>query len=234
MKKWQVYHFFIIGVMLWLGSVTAHAQDAKYDVFAGYSYGTNDLGCNLSFRCERVGLNGYSAAFTYHFNKNIGLEANFSGHNGTTTTFSIPPTPATNGENDIMSQNIYNYTFGPHLILPIEDFTLFSHFLVGVTHINEQFQNACIQATPSSFCDNNNNPYALAKGNGLAFKTGGGLDWNHGKWGVRVLEVDYIHNTIPVTESCIYNVCAAPQELNISGNSFELSTGLIFHFGKKQ
>ena len=40
-----------------------------------------------------------------------------------------------------------------------------------------------------------------ASGNGFALKTGGGVDWNHGRWGIRILEVDYVHTSTRVSET---------------------------------
>src|ERR1700722_11132499 len=118
MQKGKAYHFLFVGLLLFLSTITVNAQDAKIDLFGGYSYGTNNLGCNLSFGCESVGVNGDSAAAACHFNKFVGLEANFSGHNGILTTFSIPSTASTNAEKNTLSHNIYNYPFGPNLSLP--------------------------------------------------------------------------------------------------------------------
>jgi hypothetical protein len=230
MKKQMVVGLFVCALMLGLAIAPAHAQDnpeGKITVFGGYSYGTNNFGCDFDFGCSSAGLHGYSAAVTYNFSKNIGLEANFSGHNGSSTVYSQAATVNTNGEKEATGQDLYSYTFGPKLTLPLGNFAIFTHFLVGAAHVHESAVDKCILATGGeTSCFNTD--YINVHGDGMAFKTGGGVDWNHGRWGIRILEVDYVRNQASVTETC--TGCNAPENFTIGANNFELSTGVKVNF----
>ncbi len=230
MKKQMVVGLFVCALMGILTTVPARAQDnqeGKISVFAGYSYGTNNFGCDFDFGCSSSGLHGYGAAVAYNFNKNIGLEANFSGHNGSSTVYNQPPTVNSNGEKETVGQDLYTYTFGPKLTLPVGNFALFTHFLVGAAHIHESGMDKCILSTGGeTSCFNTD--FVNLRGTGMAFRTGGGVDWNHGRWGIRILEVDYIRNQAFVTETC--SGCNAPENFTVGANNFELSTGVKVNF----
>lgn len=207
----------------------AAAQTRRFNVFGGYSYGTSNFsdGFYLFTPPGTQALNGYSAAFAVNFNNHIGLEANFNGHNGTSTIVSEPVSGTVNGNLIASDQNVYTYAFGPKLFQPIGNFSLFTHFLVGGVHLNQTFTEKCTPA-PGNTCGTTN--FGITqKGSGLAFMTGGGVDWNHGHWGIRILEVDYVHgqmlaafsgSTLPVSS------------LSTSANNFQLATGITFNFGK--
>ncbi|HYB60978.1 MAG TPA: hypothetical protein VEH50_05815 [Methylomirabilota bacterium] len=233
MKKQGWFILSVLGLVICITSAPAHAQDGKISLFAGYSFGTNNF---YSFDPT---LHGYAADFAYNLNKHIGLEANFSGHNGTTTIYSFPATTDDNGYNDTLRQDIYAYTFGPRLSLPMGHFTLFTHFLVGGAHLHEGYTEKCTPATgeDEETCNYISGSTSIdytsgSKGNGFAFKTGAGADWNHGFWGVRILEVDYVHAEVSTTENqtCTY-ACATPYKYTSSANNFELATGVTFNFG---
>jgi hypothetical protein len=229
----------VLALLICATTAPANAQDNRFNVFAGYTFGTNNFACSLAFELAcgigivDPGLHGYTAAFAYNFNNHIGLEANFSGHNGTTTLLTDQPTSSFEGENAVISQDLYTYVFGPKLSLPVGNFVLFTHFLVGASHSHEGGTDVCIPATggdPSCFISSS----IRGSSNGMAFKTGGGVDWNHGHWGIRILEVDYSHNQIygTTTETC--SDCSnQPASGDSSWNAFELSTGVTFNFGGK-
>lgn len=232
MKK-HLLSLSLLGFILCLSGISAQAQDTgKISLFGGYSYMSNSWGNGCFAACIGAGttnLHGYSASAVYSFNNHIGLEANFAGHNGSPTVINEPAVSSSNGYTEVETQDLYTLTFGPKLALPVGNFSIFTHFLVGVAHGHEGFTDTCLQATGGGTCYTT---YATsAKGTGFAYKTGGGVDWNHGHWGIRILEVDYIHPSIFVTESC--NTCTQLQSFSISGNNFELSTGVTFNFGGK-
>jgi hypothetical protein len=66
-------------------------------------------------------------------------------------------------------------------------------------------------------------------GDGFAAKFGGGVDWNHRRWGIRILEVDYIHAQLFTSNLC--NTCTVTEGFDTTGNAFEMSTGVTFNFG---
>jgi hypothetical protein len=93
-------------------------------------------------------------------------------------------------------------------------------------HSHQESTDICIPATtPGSTCSGTPDTTVL-KGSGMAFKTGAGLDWNHGRWGIRILEVDYVHGSTSATCSL---GCTPVIGLNLGANNFELATGLTFN-----
>lgn len=76
MRKFALF-VFAIAAVVFFGSQEARAQDApKYDVFAGYSYKSDDI-----IR-ERLNLNGFEASVTRHFSNGLGIEGNIAGNYG--------------------------------------------------------------------------------------------------------------------------------------------------------
>jgi hypothetical protein len=224
MKKQAIFGVVVLGLVFCLVSAPAHAQDSKINLFAGYSFGTNNLyGFDPTF-------NGYGLAFAYNLNKHIALEANFTGHNGTATLESYLPSTDDNGYTDVLRQDMYTYTFGPKLSQRVGDFTLFTHVLVGGAHVHEGYTEKCVPATGEDEESCSSTQYTSgSKGNGFAFKTGGGVDWNHGMWGIRILEVDYIRAEINTTENETCSECTSIYTYNAAANDFELATGFTIN-----
>ncbi len=179
-----------------------------------------------------MGMHGYTASVTYNFAKNIGIEANFAGHNGGGVTYSYSPTTNDNGYSESQNQDIYTYTFGPKITLPLGNFALFTHFLVGGIHADLGDVETCTSATgsESETCSSENYYTAKARGNGMAFKTGAGVDWNHHRWGIRILEVDYVHASASFTGTEGCSGCSTTETAPSSANNFELSTGFNVNF----
>jgi hypothetical protein len=242
MKKQSILGVFGLGLVMLIGSAPAHAQDAgKVTLFGGYSYLTRGNSTCIALECEdevlfgSAGLHGYDASVVYHESKHIGFEANFSGHNGSPDVFSEPATAEDSGEALREHADFYTYTFGPNVSTNLGHFTVFSHFLVGAAHIHQGFSAVCSPATsePDS-CDETDTENVNMHGNGFAFKAGGGVDWNHGRWGLRVLELDYVRISSKVTEtenedgSNVFG----PATLNTSSNNMSLSAGVTFSFRK--
>lgn len=227
MKKLGWLTLSVLVLTFCFAGVPAHAQDGKISIFGGYSFGTNNY-------YSDPGLHGYAAAVVLNFNNHIGLEANFAGHNGTTTTYSESPTSADNGYSDVVRQDLYEYTFGPKLSLPLGHFSLFTHFLVGAARVHNGETDNCIPATgsESETCSTAYPYHYGSHGNGFAFKTGGGVDWNHGHWGVRILEVDYVRTEVYPTETETCGGCTTYTYTYSEGeNNFELATGITFNLG---
>jgi hypothetical protein len=226
-KKTCVSFAVVAAFALWLGGAAAKAQDSgpKMQVFGGYSFGTN----NCFGGCSDPGLHGYTAAFVYNLNKHIGLEANFSGHNGTSTTDQSLPTSTNDGFRDKVDENIYVYTFGPRLSVPVGKFSLFSHLLVGAGNLNATSTDQCLVHTGGTTCGFTSSTDKV-HGTGFAAKFGGGVDWNHKSWGIRILEVDYVHGQLFANDTC--STCSNPNEgFDATGHAFELATGVTFNFG---
>jgi hypothetical protein len=229
MKKQVLIAFLAVGLVVCLTGASAQAQD-KMSVFGGYAFGTSNNGCQNS--CFDPTLHGYAASFTYNFNRHIGLEANFSGHNGDTTIFNQPVTATQNGENFFQRQDIYFYTFGPRISAPVGNFSIYAHFLVGGAHYHTGTTDACLQSAGSeSGCFTTSTSHATS--NGFAVKTGGGVDWNHGRWGIQILEVNFIRSEMQITETDCVSGC---NPFNFSGgsNNVELTAGFKINFGGKK
>jgi len=209
----------------------ASAQTSRFSVFGGYSYGTNNF-----FNGYYEGLpgasalNGYGVAFTVNLNDHIGMEANFTGHNGGSSTILNEPATANYNGEEIASGNqaLYTYAFGPKLSQDVGNFSLFTHFLVGGTHMSQSLTETCTNAGYPYPCGTPNPEVTKQAGSGFAFKTGGGVDWNHGRWGIRILEVDYVHGQMVSSFNGNLDDLAS---LATSGNNFELNTGITFNFG---
>ena len=129
----------ILALAVLIISVPAKAQEGKFNIFGGYSFGTNNFANEID-----PGLHGYALSAAYNFNKYIGLEANFSGHNGTSTLDSETPTSNDNGRKTVAGEDIYTYVFGPKLTLPVGNFSLFTHILVGGSHVHVGGTDKCV------------------------------------------------------------------------------------------
>lgn len=227
-KKTWVSLAVLAACLVGFGGLPARAQ-SKMQVYGGYSFGTNSC---FGSCYEDPGLQGYTAAFTYNFNRHIGLEANFSGHNGSTITDSETPTSSDTGYQYKVGQNIYVYTFGPRFTLPLGNFALFSHVLVGASYISANETDSCIPATGTGEVETcGSNDRWKWHGDGFASKFGGGVDWNHKNIGIRILEVDYIHGQLFTTEDEPSCAGCGTYKFDASGNAFEMSAGLTFNFG---
>jgi len=224
MKKQGWFAVSVLVLTLVFAVAPAHAQDSKISLFAGYSFGTN------TYYTGDPGLHGYAFAAAFNFNNHVALEANFSGHNGTTQVYS----DSYSGDNtyaDMARQDLYAYTFGPKLSIPAGHFSLFTHFLVGAAHTHDGETETCTPSSGSEGCGYNY-PYQYStRGNGFAFKTGGGVDWDHGRWGVRVLEVDYVRTEVYGTETqtCANCTGVSTYKFDSGINNFELDAGFTFN-----
>lgn len=226
MRKNTLFGLLALGLVICLTGSTANAQDYKMSAFAGYSFGTSNNGCVDG--CFDPSLHGYAASFTYNLNRHIGIEANFSGRNGDTTLYMQAATSTSNGENFFQRQDIYFYTFGPRLTMPVGKFSIYTHFLVGAAHYHTGTTDVCIPATgESEGCFSTSAAHATATA--FAVKVGGGVDWNHGRWGVQLLEVNYIRSEMQINETD----CTGCTPFNFPGgsNNVELTTGVKFNFG---
>jgi hypothetical protein len=229
-RKFSVAAALLLGMTVGVAS-RASAQTTKYSVFGGYSYGTSEVSLPelgpFNFTVPTA-MHGYGAAFTVNLNNHIGLEASFTGHNGT-PTIQYQPATTSNGYRDVDNQGVYTYTFGPRLFQNVGDFSLFTHFLVGGTHVSQTLKETCFPGTSDTCGTPNPSILFTQDGSGFAFKTGGGVDWNHARWGIRILEVDYIHSQM--LGSFGGQIPGGNMSFSTSMNNFELTTGITFNFG---
>lgn len=226
----------LVAVALSLGMMVclapqAKAQSKRINIFGGYSFGTNSL-YQSEGPATAVSLNdGYGFGVAFNLNNHIGLEANFTGHKGTPTLYIQPVTSNNNGYLDTVNENLYTYTFGPRLFQNFGNFTVFTHFLVGGAHFTTTEKQTCLPS-PSGSCGSPNPSVYTSSGSGFAFKTGGGVDWSHGIFGIRILEVDYLHAQMLSAFTPVSYPNESPWSMPQSGSGFELTTGITINFGK--
>jgi hypothetical protein len=119
--------FFVIAFAFGLLSLPLIAQD-KVEVFGGYQYlhiGTNtSAGINSG-----QGFNGWNAAAAYNFNKNLGVEGDFSG---------------TYAKVSGVSFHIYTYTGGPVVSMNTGKIKPFAHVLFGGAQLTGSAQGASV------------------------------------------------------------------------------------------
>jgi len=209
--KQHLTAFVVLGILV--GTAGA-AQAQKLDLFAGYSFENDDI------PGAPAGLHGYNFAATWNFNPNVGIEANFAGHQGNSILqFQSNPAGAIIDKHDIRS-----YVVGPKLtrvIGPGNKFAAYMHFMVGGMRVHDSRQYSGWYGTLGT----------SASGTGVGFVAGFGLDWNHSVWGLRILETDYSSGSnITTSYRCGAN-CTLYQKS--SQSDFRIASGLIWRFGKK-
>jgi hypothetical protein len=223
-----------LAMLVCLSGAPAHAQ-SKVQVFGGYSYnssGTSLTSCLFVDVCTLTSSNqGYAASLAYSFSPHFALEAAFAGYDGTTTPYAYAPGTEDPGESVKDAASKYFYTFGPRLSYPLGDFSLYSHFLVGGAHVRDNITETCIQSSSSYTCGSPNPVTMSDSGNGVAFKLGGGVDWNHGAWGIRILELDFVRTQISTSGTT--NDVAYQPTFSTTGpnNMLQLAVGATFNFG---
>jgi hypothetical protein len=209
----------LIVVVLFIANRTggiAFAQ--RVDVFGGYSYK------EASFASTRgVGTHGANVAGTWNLSRNVGIEGNLAWHQGSKLVHShlqgIYQTTDTN--------EISTLVFGPklsHTIGPGNDFEAFAHFMVGGSRFYSSTEKSGLLGPTST----------SRRGSGFSLVAGGGLDWFHGAWGIRMLEVDGVRTSkIKITAS--HNNCSQCGFVRLDRPvwEFRFSSGLIWRWGKK-
>ena len=206
----------VVLMLVWtaLGTTPTWGQNAanaasKIDVFAGYSYLENSFG-------DRVGNHGYLLQGTWNANKQVGFQADFSGHYGSTIPFSASVPSTTFMQHDDM----YTVLFGPKLTYRANGFEIFLHFLPGIMHGRSSGTNSSPLGITRT----------LISGTGFGLALGGGVDWapSNRRWAVRVLQLDYIHGNVTA------NVTTSPPTTTFmetrTPDNIRLSTGVIIRF----
>jgi len=180
------------------------SNPSRVDIFLGYSYfGAHGQVLPSSIQYSSINL-GAIGSGAYYFDRYFGGEFVYSNH--------------PSGVND----GFQGASAGPIFRLPMENFTLFAHGLVGGTRLGGPNND-----TPALF---EHEPYTW----GVGLTAGGGMDydlpfWNH-KLSLRLFQADYryIHTDFgPV--ATIPTCCALGGRTNL--DAIELSTGLVMHFG---
>jgi hypothetical protein len=145
----------------------------RFDFFAGYSFLNN----NISLADDEDGpvqlVHGYAASITFNLNKNFGILADFSGHNGSMNGVSFE-------EATHQAEDQYYFLFGPTVSHRFGKVRISGHVLVGLAkqHYSDMF------VEENSFGFKNTN---------FAAGFGGSFDWMFSeRWGWRILQADYL------------------------------------------
>jgi hypothetical protein len=144
----------------------------RFEVFAGYSFLMN----NIALADDGDGpvqlVHGYAASVTFNLNRNFGILADFSGHNGSMNSSSF-------GTHQTEDQ--YYFMFGPTVSHSFGKARISGHVLVGFArqHYGENFG-----VEEDNFNEKNTN---------FAAGVGGSFDWMFSeRFGWRVLQADYL------------------------------------------
>ncbi len=211
----SIGRFVLAACAVSLGAASLNAQIApsttspqgvnpsRVDVFTGFSYFGTHSPLNPSgvqYSSANLGAIGSGA---YYANKYFGGEAIFTAH--------------PDGTND----SLYTVGGGPIVRLPMQNFTVFAHGLVGGARLLGPNSDA-----PNTFF---HNPYKW----GVGLTAGGGMDYAlpffNNRFSLRLFEADYryVHADFGPYE--------APGQGGTGGranlNGVELSTGIVTHFG---
>jgi hypothetical protein len=145
----------------------------RFEVFAGYSFLNNNIAAANDTTEGGDGptqlLHGYAASVTFNLNKNFGILADFSGHNGGTNS-------ARFGTDQDEDQ--YYFLFGPVVSHSFGKARISGHVTVGVAK--------------QRFSETGEGSFGFRDTN-FAAGVGGSFDWMFSdRWGWRVLQFDYL------------------------------------------
>jgi hypothetical protein len=181
------------------------SNPSRFDVFTGYSYfgahGKIQV-ANIPYSSINLGAIGSGA---YFFNKYAGGEFIYVNH--------------PSGPNDGVS----SISAGPIVRLPMENFSLFAHGLVGSERLGGP--NSEVPATRAF------NPYTW----GVTLTVGGGMDYDipffDHRFSLRLFQADYRYMHDNFGPSAAIPSFTAPLGGRVNLNAAELSTGIVTHFG---
>ncbi len=200
----------VLAVFLFcLSAIMAAQETPKFDLFGGYSFGRLKPPNNIG----PVNLNGWDSSLTWNLNSWLGIEAEGSGHYGSsgrrsqiivfcTSTGCMQPIPTPPLTTD---HRFHTYAFGPRLTWRNgHAVTPFAHVLFGGgLHAVSVEDSGIFKFTEHA--------------DSFLVKTGGGLDLrlnSHVSWRT---QIDWL----------TYKLNADRKD------SFAVTTGPVFHFGRK-
>jgi hypothetical protein len=229
-KTWVVSGLLVAASLVCLGGPAAKAQDegSKFDVTGMYSYLDHGMSCGNEFEgCffDDPGLQGAKIAGVVNLNRHVGIECNLAYHAGTHNPFSEAASGDSEQDTERERDNVTTYLCGPKLTEPVGKFEVFGHFLAGAMHVS----------TLDVFSDDGNvDEEAAFKGTLFGLEVGGGVDWVHNHWGIRLLEVDYVHGAGTLAGRCTVD-CEPGETLTEieSAHDVQIAMGVSFRFGKR-
>jgi hypothetical protein len=233
-KTWVVSVALAAVCLLGLGGISARAQEtSKFEFSADYSYMAHSLtngycgGYGDFIECEDPGLQGFKLAGAWNANSHVGIQCAVSYHAGTHTVLGYSE-PGEDYQYDYREANdVTTFTCGPKLTERVGDFELFGTLGAGGMHAFQQF---------SEFESDSEDPttyVASAKGTIFGLVAGGGVDWVHKHWGLRLLEVDYVRGEGTLTGHCQVDCNTGGDFFTgvARANDLEIAMGVNFRFG---
>lgn len=183
------------------------APISRWDIFTGYSYfGTHSVNKPSQDPFHSIDY-GAIGSVAYYMNKFVGGEAVVASHP------------------DGLNNGLSSYSLGPIFRLPLQDFTVFAHGLVGGARVGG----------PNLLSGTDTDIYGRAYVWGPALTAGGGMDYNtplfNHHLGIRLFQADYqyVHVNNGPPQPLGTTSYQTGGRTNIS--AAQLSTGLLFHFG---
>jgi hypothetical protein len=146
----------------------------KFDFFAGYSFLNNNI-AQVDGDGPVQLVHGYAASVKFNLNRNFGILADFSGHNGSANSSSF----------DVhQTEDQYYFLFGPEVSHSFGMARISGHVTVGVDKDHLGGSNG-----------------TNAKSHNFSAGVGGSFDWMFtDRWGWRVLQFDYLTSLVNFTD----------------------------------
>jgi opacity protein-like surface antigen len=160
-----------------LPPLAAAQSSNRVDLFAGYSYSSQDI--SLINVANGSGVSGWNASATFPLHSYLGLVADFSGFYPSYTTGC--------GAQCTSSAKIHSFLFGPQISIGHGKLKPFARFLVGDTNLYTS------SAGLSS--------YTFTSNNALTFGLGGGIDYGLTHRLALRGQVDWLHNGFQTSNS---------------------------------
>ena len=171
-----------LGLLLFAFAVCTPAFSQQLKLFAGYSYLRPSLTYDQVSECPSAcpsvpgsvtrhpNLNGYEFSATFKILPFVGIQADFSGHYGSSAGSS--------------SGHVQTYLFGPELAFPAK-VSPFVHALVGVGHQAVGAGTASSNGVPVVILSSSENAFASALGAGIDLHIAPFLSF-------RAIQLDYL------------------------------------------
>ena len=152
--------------VLFFTALTGIAQvQPAAEIFTGYS---------LSHQSDHAHLSGWNAQFAGNLTDSFSLVADASGHY-------LGNDPRAIGVYNLTQTRISSYSFGPRAYNRLERVNLFTHAMVGITHVTG---HGVVPADPLSTQKLKFNPVTLTMGGGIDYKLSDQI-------ALRLAQIDY-------------------------------------------
>ena len=248
----------LLGVMMLL-SDAATAQSAsvspKLEIYIGYAFLYNHTfdGSNPASGSPIgwSGNHGYDLRFTYNRSDLLGFEADFAGNHGSSDPYSstVEGGIVSGTITSHMNEDFNTFFFGPKLTRRAGGFHPYAHFLAGVAHGHAGIIETRSVTIPEGYIGGpdviTSNLSSSGKETGFGFAIGGGFDWVHGRWALKILEANLVvapsngdvnstaNQTCASTGSACGVSLAATERGSVIPSGVRLTTGILFRFGRR-